>query len=73
MAETFRKTGKFFGRLQAACRTAIQKLVNKFELLGQISDVENKIRARRSAENIAAIAESIDENPVLFIPSRFLQ
>ena len=54
----------FFG-CQAPCRTAIQKLAEKFELLVSVSDVKNKTRARRSrtAENIAAIAQSVRKNP----------
>ena len=35
----------------------------KFELLEQVSDVQKKIRARRSrtADNMAAVAESVEE------------
>lgn len=75
LAETVRKTRTFLGRREAPCRTAIQKLVEKFELLGQVSDVKNKTRARRSrtAENIAAVAESVEENPGLSIPRRSLE
>ena len=63
------------GRREAPCRTAIQKLVEKFDLLGQVSDVKNKTRARRSrtTENIAAVAQSVEENPVLSIPRRSLE
>lgn len=43
-----RKTKEFFGRLEAPCRTAIQKLVENFELLGKVIEVMNKTRARRS-------------------------
>ena len=55
---TGRKTKAFLSRREAPCRTAIQKLVDKFELLGQVSDVKNKTRARHSTttENIAAVA-----------------
>ena len=75
LAETVRKTRTFLGRREAPCRTAIQKLVKKFELLEQLSDVKNKTRARRSrtAENIAAVAESVEENPGLSIPRRSLE
>ena len=39
--------------------------MEKFELLGQVSDVTNQSRARRlrTAENIAAVAESAKEKP----------
>ncbi|CAB3225785.1 unnamed protein product [Arctia plantaginis] len=69
------KTKAFFGRREAPCRTAIQKLVEKFELLGQVSDVKNKTRARRSrtTENIAAVAQSVEENAGLSIPRRSLE
>ena len=43
--------------------------MKKFELLGQVSGV--KTRARR-AENIALVAESVEENPGLSIPRRSL-
>ena len=75
LAVTVRKTKAFLGRRKAPCRTAIQKLVKKFELLGQVSDVKNKTRARRSRtiENIAAIAQSVEETPGLSIPRRSLE
>ena len=75
LAVTIRKTKAFLGRPEAPCRTAIQKLVQKFELLGHVSDVNNKTRARRSrtTENIAAVAQSVEENPGLSIPRRSLE
>ena len=44
-------------------------------MLGQYSDVKNKTRARRSrtTENIAAVAQSVEENPGLSIPRRSLE
>ena len=40
LAVRVRKTSKsFLGRRESPCRTAIQKLVGKFEPLGQVSDV----------------------------------
>ena len=65
LAVTVRKTKAFLGRREAPCRTAIQKLVEQFELLGQVSDVKNKTRACRSrtTENIADVAQSVEENP----------
>ena len=49
--------------------------MEKFELLGQVSDVKNKTRSRRSrtTENIAAVAQSVEENPCLSIPRRSLE
>ncbi|VEN62217.1 unnamed protein product, partial [Callosobruchus maculatus] len=70
-----RKTRTLFGRRAAPCRSAIQKLVQKFELLIQVSDVKNKNRARRSRtmENIAAVAQSVEQYPGLCIPRRSLE
>ena len=75
LAVTVRKTKAFLGRREAPCRTTIHKLMEKFELLGQVSDVKNKTRARRSrtTENIAAVAQSVEENPGLSIPRRSLE
>ena len=75
LAETFRKTRTFFGCRQASCRTATQKLLQKLELLRQVIDVKNKTRARRSrtVTNIAAVAESIEENPDLLISRRSME
>ena len=49
--------------------------MEKFELLGQVNDVKNKAQARRSktTENIAAVAQSVEENPGLSIPRRSLE
>ena len=75
LAVTVRKTKEFLGRREAPCRTAIHKLVEKFELLEQVSDVKNKTRARRSRtiENISAVAQSVEENPGLSITRRSLK
>lgn len=42
-------------------------------MLGQISDVKNKIRPSRSrtGENIAAVTQSVEENPGLSIYFEF--
>ena len=47
----------------------------KLQLLGQVSNMKNKPRARRSrtAENIAAAAKSVEERPGLSIPRRSLE
>jgi len=47
LAETVRKTRTFLGGREAPyCQTAIQRLVEKCVLLGQVSDVKNKTSAR---------------------------
>ena len=40
-AETVCKVKSFLGHREAPSRPAIVKLVHKFELLGQVSDVKN--------------------------------
>ena len=49
--------------------------VQKFELLEQLSDVENQIRVRlaRTRTNIASVAYSVEENQGLSIPCRSLE
>ena len=39
--------------------------MQKFELLGQVSDVKNQTRSHRSRTpaNIASVAHSVEENP----------
>ena len=69
LSETVRKVKSFLGR-EAPSRPAIVKLVQKFELLGQVSDVKNRIRSRRARTpvNIASVAHGVEENPGLSIP-----
>ena len=47
-SETIRKGKIFLDRHEAPSRPAIVKLVQKFELLGQVSDVKNQTRAKGS-------------------------
>ena len=74
-AETVRNVKSFLGRCEAPSRPAIVKLVQKFELLGQVSDVKNRTRARRARTpvNIASVVHSVQENPGLSIPCRSLE
>ena len=62
MTETVRKVESFLGRCESPSRLAIVKLVQKFELLGQVSDVKNRTRALRARkpENIASVAHSVE-------------
>jgi hypothetical protein len=75
LAETVRRVRGVFGRNEAPSRTAIVKLIKKFEEIGQVSEVKSPVRRRRvrSAENIAAVAESVAENPRMSIPRRSQQ
>ena len=74
-ANTVRKIKSFLERREAPSRPAIVELVQNFELLEQLSDVENRIRARlaRTRTNIASVAYSVEENPGLSIPCRSLE
>ena len=56
-AQTVRKVKSFLGRREASSWPAIVKLVQKFELLGQVSDVKNRTRTRcaRTPANIASV------------------
>ena len=74
-AETVRKVKSFFRHHEAPSRPAVVKLVQKFELLGQVSDVKNRTRARRARTpaNIASVVHSVEKNPGLSIPRRSLE
>ena len=74
-AVTVRKTKALFCRHEAPSQPTIVKLVEKFELFGQVSDVNNRNRVRhsRTTENIAAVARSVEENSGLSISRRSLE
>ena len=74
-AKTVRKVKSFLGRREASSQSAIVKLVQKIELLEQVSDMKNRTRARRAKTpaNIISVAHSMDENPDLSIPRRSLE
>ena len=74
-AETVRKVKSFLGRREAPSWPAIVKLVQKFELLGQVSDVKNRTRTRyaKTPANIVSVAHSVEENPGLSIPHHSLE
>ena len=74
-AETVRKVKSFPGNREAPSRPAIVKLVQNIELLGQVSDVKNRTRARRvrTPANITSVAHSVEKNLGLSIPRRSLE
>ena len=74
-AETVRKVQSFLGCREAPSRPAIVELMQKFKLLAQVSHVNNQTRARRTRTpvNIASVAHSVEEIPVLSIPHRSLE
>ena len=65
----------FLGRHEAPSQSAIVKLMQKFELLGQVSDVKNRTRARRArtSANITSVAHSMEEKTCLSIPRHSLE
>ena len=73
-AKTVRKIKSFLERREAPSRPNIVKIVQNFELLDQLIDVEHRIRARlaRIPTNIASVAYSVEENQGLSIPCRYL-
>lgn len=71
-SKTVRKVRASFGRYDAPARSTIVDLINKFEHLGQVTDVKTPTRARsaRSAKNISAAVENVEENSRLSIARR---
>ncbi|CAK1590754.1 unnamed protein product [Parnassius mnemosyne] len=74
-AETARKLRQIFSRESAPNVSTIQRVVKKFEETGSIMDNKNPLRQRtgRSLENIAAVNESVAENPKTSIRHRSQQ
>jgi len=63
--ETFRALHDFYLRHNRPAESTIRCLVAKFESTGSINNQPTPLRRRnaRSAENIAAVRESVRENP----------
>ena len=63
--ETFRALRDFYPRHNRPAESTIRRLVTKFESTGSINNQPTPVRRRnaRSAENIAAVRESVRENP----------
>ena len=72
--ESVRKTSRalheFYGRNNRPAESTIRRLVNKFESSGTVTDTIVTVRQRnaRSEANIAAVNESVHENPNLSVP-----
>jgi len=62
--ETFRALRDFYPRHNRPAESTIQRLVAKFESTGSINNQLTPVRPRnaKSAENIAAVRESVREN-----------
>lgn len=74
-AETVRKSRTEFGRNNAPSKTAVGKLIQKFEEMGTVQDARKRVyhRSGRSLENIAAVRESIADAPKTSIRHRAQQ
>lgn len=61
---TFRNLRDHFGIHNRPSKTAITKLIEKFERTGSVTDVKTALRPRsgRSAENIAAVEENVADD-----------
>lgn len=69
---TFRALRPFYGRDDRPAESTIRRLVDKFESTGSVNNQPVPVRQRnaRSAENIAAVRDSVHENPRQSIPRR---
>lgn len=72
VAATLRALTPIFGRYNRPTRAAILSLVHKFESTFSLHNVPVPVRQRlgRSAENIAAVSASVQNDPNQSIPRR---
>jgi len=72
IVQTLRSLRPFYGRRGGPSKSTLQRLVAKFETTGLVNDQLTPVRQRnaRSAENIAAVRESVQENAGQSIPRR---
>ena len=72
LVQTLRALRPFYGRRGGPSKSTFQRLVAKFETTGSVNNQPIPVRQRdaRSAENIAAVRESVQENPRQSIPRR---
>jgi len=70
LKNTFRKIRDYFGVSNRPHENTIRNLIQKFESTGSIDNVKPPERKRtvRTVENIAAVRESISNEPSLSIP-----
>lgn len=70
--QTFRALRPIYGVDGRPSESTIRRLINKFEATGSLLDQTTPVRQRsaRSIENIAAVRESVRENPRQSIPRR---
>ncbi|KAJ8955819.1 hypothetical protein NQ318_005362 [Aromia moschata] len=62
----------FYGRRDDPSKSTLQRLVAQFETTGSVNNLPTPVRQKnaRSAENIAAVSVSVEENPRQSIPRR---
>ena len=72
LVQTLRALRPFYGKRGCPSQSTLQRLVPKFETTGSVSTKPTPVRQRnaRLAENIAAVRESVQENPIQSIPHR---
>lgn len=72
LVKTLRALRPFYGRRGGPSKSTLQRLMAKFETTGSVNDQPAPLRTRnaRSVENIAAVSESVHENPRQSIPRR---
>ncbi|EFN83459.1 hypothetical protein EAI_09926, partial [Harpegnathos saltator] len=72
LVQTLRALCPFYGRRSCPSKSTLQRLVAKFETTGSVNDQLTPVcqRNAKSAENIAAVSESVQENPRQSIPRR---
>ena len=70
--QTFRALRRVYGVHDRPTESSIRRLMQKFEESGSVVDRPTPVRQRRvrSVENIAAVRESVNENPRQSIPRR---
>ena len=63
---------ELYGRHNRPTQQTISNTVRKFEETGSVIDIARPVHHRniRSAENIAVVAQSVEEDPNLSIPRR---
>jgi len=63
--QTLRASRSFYDRRNGFSKSTLQRLVVKFKTTGSVNNQPILVRQRnvRSAENIAAVRDSVQENP----------
>lgn len=72
LTQTLRALRLFCGRRGGPSKSTLKRLVAKFETTGSVNNQPTPVRSRkaRSAKSIAAVRESVQQNPWQSIPCR---